>query len=113
MSQFNVRFNVYDSAVENVLNTLKRCNKQAAFVRDAVKFYVDSKQGQKTFKLMCGTKSKKVKQPVQTKCTPSTLNEELPQDQAKCERVSIAAEPLLDYQLKVETQNSILSKIFS
>lgn len=112
MSQFNVRFNVYDSVVENVLNTLKSCNKQAAFVRDAVKFYVDSKQGQKTFELMCGKKTRQLKQPKLTTCTPSTLNGELPQDQADGEKVSIT-EPLLDSQLKEETQNSILSKIFS
>jgi hypothetical protein len=53
MSQFNVRFNIYDPVVENILNTLKSCNKQAAFVRDAVKFYAMSKQGLQTFDSMC------------------------------------------------------------
>ena len=59
MSQFNVRFNIYDPVVENILNTLKSCNKQAAFVRDAVKFYAMSKQGLQTFDLMCVGKRKR------------------------------------------------------
>lgn len=111
MSQFNVRFNVYDSAVENVLNTLKRCNKQAAFVRDAVKFYVDSKQGQKTFNLMCGTKSKKVKQPKQAICTPSSPSTAPTQEQPDAELATTTSQSY--HHDDMQSQKSILSKIFS
>ncbi len=109
MSQFNVRFNIYDPAVENILNMLKSCNKQAAFVRDAVKFYVDSKQGQKTFNLMCGTKSKKVKQHIST-LQSSIIAPTL--EQPDVEIVTNASPHHNSYD-NIQSQKSIMDKIFS
>ena len=109
MSQFNVRFNIYDPAVENILNTLKSCNKQAAFVRDAVKFYAVSKQGLQTFDLMCGEKRKK------TKASTSSLssrNKGHFQASPTYEANSDAEQPF-HIQDNRDTQKMILSKIFS
>lgn len=57
MSQHNVRFNTYDPAVEKVLLQLKSCNKQAAFVGEAIKYYLGSKQGRNAADLMCRKKT--------------------------------------------------------
>ncbi len=109
MSQFNVRFNIYDPAVENILNALKSCNKQAAFVRDAVKFYAVSKQGLQTFDLMCEGKRKKAKASANS---PSSHNKGdfkgLPEREAN----SDAGQPFHKQDTR-ETQKTILDKIFS
>lgn len=57
MAQHNVRFNTYDPAVEKVLQQLKSCNKQAAFVGDAIKYYLGTKQGRQAAELMCRKKT--------------------------------------------------------
>jgi len=58
MAQHNVRFNTYDPAVDNILQQLKSCNKQAAFVRDSIIYYLGSKQGRQAADLMCHKKTR-------------------------------------------------------
>jgi hypothetical protein len=109
MSQFNVRFNIYDPAVENILNVLKSCNKQAAFVRDAVKFYAVSKQGLQTFDLMCEGKRKKTKASANSPTSQKKGDfKELPEHEAN----SDAGQPF-HKQDNRENQKTILDKIFS
>ena len=112
MSQFNVRFNIYDPVVENILNTLKSCNKQAAFVRDAVKFYAMSKQGLQTFDLMCGGKRKKTEQTKTPTGSPSSQDKGNVQELPAYEVISSNDQPV-HVQSSGETQKMILNKIFS
>ena len=112
MSQFNVRFNIYDPVVENILNTLKSCNKQAAFVRDAVKFYAMSKQGLQTFDSMCVGKKKKTERIKAPTDSPSSQNKGNFQEQPEYEDISNNEQPV-HAQGNGETQKMILNKIFS
>lgn len=112
MSQFNVRFNIYDPVVENILNTLKSCNKQAAFVRDAVKFYAMSKQGLQTFDLMCVGKRKKTERTKAPTGSPSSQDKGNFQEQQAYEVISNNEQSFHD-QNNGETQKAILNKIFS
>ena len=112
MSQFNVRFNIYDPAVENILNTLKSCNKQAAFVRDAVKSYAMSKQGLQTFELMCGGKGKKTERTKAPTSSPSSHDEAIMYELSAYEASSESEQPFHALATR-ETQKMILNKIFS
>lgn len=56
MTPHNVRFTTFDPTVDNILQQLKSCNKQAAFVRDSIIFYLGSKQGRQAADLMCRKK---------------------------------------------------------
>lgn len=112
MSQFNVRFNIYDPVVENILNTLKSCNKQAAFVRDAIKFYAMSKQGLQTFDLMCGRGKKKTERTKAPTDSPSSQDIRSFQEQPTYEEISNNMQPV-HAQDSGETQKTILNKIFS
>lgn len=112
MSQFNVRFNIYDPAVENILNTLKSCNKQAAFVRDAVKSYAMSKQGIQTFDLMCGKKRTKTERTKASTGLPSSQDEAIMHELPAYEASSESEQPFHALDTR-ETQKMILNKIFS
>ena len=59
MTPHNVRFNTFDPAVDNILQQLKSCNKQAAFVKDSIIYYLGSKQGRQAADLMCRKKPTK------------------------------------------------------
>jgi hypothetical protein len=64
MTPHNVRFTTFDPAVDNILQQLKSCNKQAAFVRDSIIYYLGSKQGRQAADLMC--RKKPTKRPAAT-----------------------------------------------
>ena len=112
MSQFNVRFNIYDPIVENILNTLKSCNKQAAFVRDAVKFYAMSKQGLQTFDLMCEGKRKKTERTKAPTISTSSQDKGNFQELPAYEEIPNNGQPV-HAQSNGETQKAILNRIFS
>ena len=112
MSQFNVRFNIYDPVVENILNTLKSCNKQAAFVRDAVKFYAMSKQGLQTFDLMCVGKRKRTERTNAPTSSHSSQDKGNFQEHLAYEEIP-NKEHSVDVQNGGETQKAILNRIFS